>query len=164
LASIDQYNRSRTGESRKQKASSLPARDDTHNWLPLPQATLAWGSPPPHRPLRAVRGPQEGNKGWEFNGAVSAANRHEPQETTIEPIETSLADRIRKFRASPDVVRSNVRVSDDVFSRVTAFFANNRVKKVDILSYLLFAFLPKRKPSGHLPQWLLQIPPVARTA
>jgi hypothetical protein len=48
-----------------------------------------------------------------------------------------------------------------VFSRVTAFFANNRVKKVDILSYLLFAFLPKRKPSGHLPQWLLQIPPVA---
>jgi len=48
-----------------------------------------------------------------------------------------------------------------VFSRVTAFFANNQVKKVDILSYLLFAFLPKRKPSGHLPQWLLQIPPVA---
>jgi hypothetical protein len=88
--------------------------------------------------------------------------RDEPrQETTIEPIETSLADGIRKFRASPDVVRSNVRVSDDVFSRVTAFFANNRVKKVDILSYLLFAFLPKRKPSGHLPQWLLQIPPVA---
>jgi len=88
--------------------------------------------------------------------------RDEPQqETTIEPIETSLADGIRKFRASPDVVRSNVRVSDDVFSRVTAFFANNRVKKVDILSYLLFAFLPKRKPSAHLPQWLLQIPPVA---
>jgi len=78
-ASIDQYNRSRGGESRKQKASSLSARDDTRNWLPLPQATLAWGSPPPHRPLRAVRGPQEGNKGGSLTGPSQPLNSHEPQ-------------------------------------------------------------------------------------
>ena len=61
------------GESRKQKASSLPARDDTRNWLPLPQATLAWGSPPPHSIDHSVpfEEPQEGNKEGSLT-AVSA--------------------------------------------------------------------------------------------
>jgi hypothetical protein len=51
------------GSRGSRKPPGCQARDDIRNWLPLPQATLAWGSPPPHRPLRAVRGPQEGNKG-----------------------------------------------------------------------------------------------------
>jgi hypothetical protein len=36
--------------------------------FPCPRLPFAWGSPPPHRPLRAVRGPQEGNKGGSLTG------------------------------------------------------------------------------------------------
>jgi len=80
-------------------------------------------------------------------------------ELPVQPIETSLAEAIRKFRAPDEVVRSNVRVSEDVFSRVTAFFANNPASKLDILTYLLFTYLPRPTPSGRVPPWLLEIPP-----
>jgi hypothetical protein len=36
--------------------------------FPCPRLPFAWGSPPPHRPLRAVRGPQEGNKEGSLTG------------------------------------------------------------------------------------------------
>lgn len=80
-------------------------------------------------------------------------------ELPVQPIETSLAEAIRKFRAPDEVVRSNVRVSDEVFSRVTGFFANNPVSKLDILTYLLFTYLPRPTPSGRIPPWLLEVPP-----
>jgi hypothetical protein len=80
-------------------------------------------------------------------------------ESPVPPIETSLAESIRKFRAPAEVIRSNVRVSDDVFSRVTAFFANNPASKLDILTYLLFTYLPRVTPSGRVPPWLLEVPP-----
>jgi hypothetical protein len=80
-------------------------------------------------------------------------------ELAVQPIETSLAEAIRKFRAPDEVIRSNVRVSDDVFSRVTAFFANNPASKLDILTYLLFTYLPRVTPSGRVPPWLLEVPP-----
>ncbi|MGA8655238.1 MAG: hypothetical protein WB586_03750 [Chthoniobacterales bacterium] len=81
------------------------------------------------------------------------------EEPPIQPIETSLAEAMRKFRAPDEVNRSNVRVSDDVFSRVTAFFVNNPVSKLDILTYLLFTYLPRVTPSGRAPPWLLEVPP-----
>jgi len=80
-------------------------------------------------------------------------------ELPVRPIETSLAEAIRKFRVPDEVIRSNVRVSDDVFSRVTAFFANKPPSKLDILTYLVFTYLPRVAPSGRVPPWLLEIPP-----
>jgi len=80
-------------------------------------------------------------------------------ELPVQPIKTSLAEAIRKFRVPDEVIRSNVRVSDDVFSRVTEFFANNPPSKLDILSYLIFTYLPRVVPSGRVPPWLLEVPP-----
>ena len=67
-------------------------------------------------------------------------------ELPVQPIKTSLAEAIRRFRAPDEVIRSNVRVSDDVFSRVTEFFANNPPSKLDILTYLIFTYLPRVVP------------------
>lgn len=80
-------------------------------------------------------------------------------ELPVQPTKTSLAEAIRKFRVPDGVIRSNVRVSDDVFSRVTEFFANNPPSKLDILTYLIFTYLPRVVPLGRVPPWLLEVPP-----
>ena len=112
-----------------------------------PAETRAGGGGGEQSPVHAIEEPAPG-------GAEASA-----AEPPIQPIETSLAEVMRKFRAPDEVNRSNVRVSDDVFSRVTAFFVNNPVGKLDILTHLLFTYLPRVAASGRVPSWLLEAPP-----
>jgi hypothetical protein len=116
-------------------------------------------------PTQPPAGPREGGGGGEQSPAHAIEEpalgdaEASAAEPPIQPIETSLAEAMRKFRAPDEVNRSNVRVSDDVFSRITAFFVNNPVSKLDILTYLLFTYLPRVTPSGRAPSWLLEAPP-----
>jgi hypothetical protein len=118
-------------------------------------------------PVQPPGEPPEGSGGGEQDPAqaieqpppAAEAVEAPAAEPPIQPIERSLAGAMRKFRAPDEVNRSNVRVSDDVFSRVTAFFVNNPVSKLDILTYLLFTYLPRVTPSVRAPSWLLEAPP-----
>ena len=119
------------------------------------QPSVSLMAPVPPRAERA-----EVSEGGEKYPDVSIEQRERVSvQTAIEPIKTSLAEAIRKFRVPDEVIRSNVRVSDDVFSRVTEFFANNPPSKLDILTYLIFTYLPRVVPSGRVPPWLLEVPP-----
>jgi hypothetical protein len=90
-------NEAQQGRGVEETESLLVARDDIRNWLPLPQATLAWGSPPPHRPLRAVRGPQEGNKRGSLTGPsppLIAMSRKRQQSNRLKTSRISWADMV----------------------------------------------------------------------
>ena len=116
-----------------------------------------------HRPMRAGLWPRlcfiSIAAGCLYAQAVDEKSVQTAVELPVQPIKTSLAEAIRKFRVPDEVIRSNVRVSDDVFSRVTEFFANNPPSKLDILTYLIFTYLPRVVPSGRVPPWLLEVPP-----
>lgn len=123
-----------------------------------PSVSLMAPAQPPAEPPEVSGGGEQSPEGaTQQNEPVGA----EPPtaDPLVHPIETSLAQAMRRFRAPDAVNRSNVRVSDDVFSRVTGFFVHNPVSKLDILTYLLFAYVPRMTPSGRAPPWLLEVPP-----
>ena len=123
-----------------------------------PSVSLMAPAQPPAEPLEGSGGGEQPPAQAIEEPALVAAEAS-GAEPPVQPIETSLADAVRKFRTPDEVNRSNVRVSDDVFSRITAFFVNTPVSKLDILTYLLFTYLPRVTPSGRTPSWLLEAPP-----
>lgn len=123
-----------------------------------PTVSLMAPTQPPAEPLEVSGGGEESPK-EELQQSESGAAPPAIAESQVPPIETALAEAMRRFKAPDEVNRSNVRVSDDVFSRVTAFFVSNPVSKLDILSYLLFSYVPRVTPSGRAPAWLLEVPP-----
>ena len=77
--------------------------------------------------------------------------------------EAAIAEIARAARAFPypeTLGRGSVRVSEDVFSRITMIFAKQRIDKILILSYLLYSHVPAES-SPRVPKWLLETPPKA---
>jgi hypothetical protein len=67
--------------------------------------------------------------------------------------------RVAKEYPYPETLgRGSVRVSEDVFSRVTMIFASQRIDKILVLSYLLYKYVPV-EGSQRVPKWLLDTPP-----
>jgi hypothetical protein len=54
--------------------------------------------------------------------------------------------------------RGSVRVSEDVFSRITMIYARARIDKILVLSYLLYVYVPV-EGLQRVPKWLLEAPP-----
>jgi hypothetical protein len=71
-----------------------------------------------------------------------------------------IARAARSFAYPETLGRGSVRVSEDVFSRITMIFAKQRIDKILILSYLLYSHVPAEN-SQRVPKWLLETPPKA---
>jgi hypothetical protein len=75
-------------------------------------------------------------------------------------IEESRADEMMKFKRPADATKNNVRVTENVFSCVTDYAIIRGVDKINVVSYLLYAHLPKRVQSAKsTPEYLLREPP-----
>jgi hypothetical protein len=85
-----------------------------------------------------------------------------PDQFTVDATITEIA-RAAKAYPYPDVTgRGSVRISEDVFSRVTMIYAKARIDKILVLSYLLYSHVPA-EGTQRVPKWILEPPPkVAR--
>jgi hypothetical protein len=81
-----------------------------------------------------------------------------PELSTIEAAIAEIGRAVREFPYPDTPGRGSVRVSEDVFSRVTMIFAKQRIDKILVLSYLLYRHAP---PEGlqRVPKWVLETPP-----
>ena len=99
------------------------------------------------------------NETGDFHSVLSEA--HIPadlEQFTVEATITEIA-RAAKAYAYPDVTgRGSVRVSEDVFSRVTMVYAKARIDKILVLSYLLYCHVPAEGVQ-RVPKWVLDPPP-----
>jgi hypothetical protein len=78
--------------------------------------------------------------------------------STVEAAIVEIARAAREFPYPDTPGRGSVRISEDVFSRVTMIFAKQRIDKILVLSYLLYSHVP---PEGlqRVPKWVLETPP-----
>ena len=75
-------------------------------------------------------------------------------------IEESRANEMVKFKRPADATKNNVRVTEHVFSCVTDYAIIRGVDKVNVVSYLLYAHLPKKVQSAKsTPEYLIKEPP-----
>jgi hypothetical protein len=80
------------------------------------------------------------------------------EQYTTEATITEIARAAREY-AYPDVPsRGSVRISEDVFSRITMIYAKARIDKILVLSYLLYSHVPA-EGLQRIPRWLLEPPP-----
>ena len=81
-----------------------------------------------------------------------------PELSTVEAAIAEIGRAVREFPYPNTTGRGSVRVSEDVFSRVTMIFAKQRIDKILVLSYLLYRHAP---PEGlqRVPKWVLETPP-----
>jgi hypothetical protein len=83
-----------------------------------------------------------------------------PEPAAVEAAIGEIARAARAFAYPETLGRGSVRVSEDVFSRITMIFAKQRIDKILILSYLLYSHVPAEN-SQRVPKWLLETPPKA---
>ena len=83
-----------------------------------------------------------------------------PEPADAEAAIAEIARAARAFAYPETLGRGSVRVSEDVFSRITMIFAKQRIDKILVLSYLLYSHVPAEN-SQRLPKWLLETPPKA---
>jgi hypothetical protein len=83
-----------------------------------------------------------------------------PEPAGVEAAIAEIARAARAFAYPETLGRGSVRVSEDVFSRITMIFAKQRIDKILILSYLLYSHVPAEN-SQRVPKWLLETPPRA---
>ena len=75
-------------------------------------------------------------------------------------IEESMAEKMSKLKKAADATKNNVRVTEQVFSCVTDFAIIRGVDKVNVVTYLLYAHLPKKDQSFKTtPEYLIKEPP-----
>jgi hypothetical protein len=116
--------------------------------VPASETEVEWG--PPTGARDHVNGPSEGD--------VLILRKPEP--TDVEAAIAEIARAARAFPYPETLGRGSVRVSEDVFSRITMIFAKQRIDKILILSYLLYSHVPAEN-SPRVPKWLLETPPKA---
>jgi hypothetical protein len=81
-----------------------------------------------------------------------------PKISTVEAAIAEIGRAAREF-PYPDIPgRGSVRVSEDVFSRVTMIFAKQRIDKILVLSYLIYSYIPAEN-AQRVAAWLLEKPP-----
>jgi hypothetical protein len=81
-----------------------------------------------------------------------------PEPSAVEAVIAEIGRAAREYPFPETLSRGSVRVSEDVFSRVTMIFANQRIDKILVLSYLLYNYVPA-EGSHRVPKWLLDAPP-----
>ena len=81
-----------------------------------------------------------------------------PEPSAVETVIAEIARAAREYAYPETLGRGSVRVSEDVFSRVTMIFANQRIDKILVLSYLLYNYAPS-EGAQRFPKWLLDTPP-----
>jgi len=75
-------------------------------------------------------------------------------------IEESMAEKMSKLKKASDATKNNVRVTEQVFSCVTDYAIIRGVDKVNVVTYLLYAHLPKKDQSLKTPpEYLIKEPP-----
>ena len=84
------------------------------------------------------------------------AERIQPPSSTEEP----MAEQMLKLRRAADATKNNVRVTEQVFSCVTDYAIIRGVDKVNVVTYLLYAHLPKKsQPAKRPSEYLIKEPP-----
>ena len=81
-----------------------------------------------------------------------------PELSTVEAAIAEIGRAVREFPYPNTTGRGSVRVSEDVFSRVTMIYAKQRIDKILVLSYLLFRDVPA-EGLQRVPRWVLEKPP-----
>ena len=75
-------------------------------------------------------------------------------------ITESMAEKMSKLKKAADATKNNVRVTEQVFSCVTDYAIIRGVDKVNVVTYLLYAHLPKKEQSFKTaPEYLIKEPP-----
>jgi hypothetical protein len=75
-------------------------------------------------------------------------------------IEESRAEEMLRLKRPPDATKNNVRVTELAFSCVTDYAIIRGVDKVNVVTYLLYAHLPKKvQPAKNTPEYLIKEPP-----
>jgi hypothetical protein len=85
-----------------------------------------------------------------------------PAERTKPPprITESVTEKMSKLKKTADATKNNVRVTEQVFSCVTDYAVIRGVDKVNVVTYLLYAHLPKKDQSFKTaPEYLIKEPP-----
>jgi hypothetical protein len=86
----------------------------------------------------------------------------EPTERIKPPsrITELMAEKMSKLKKAADATKNNVRVTEQVFSCVTDYAVIRGVDKVNVVTYLLYAHLPKKDQSFKTaPEYLIKEPP-----
>ena len=94
--------------------------------------------------------------------ARSEESPAEPAERIKPPsrITESMAEKMSKFKKAADATKNNVRVTEQVFSCVTDYAIIRGVDKINVVTYLLYAHLPKKDQSFKTaPEYLIKEPP-----
>jgi hypothetical protein len=81
-----------------------------------------------------------------------------PEPEAAEAAIAEIARAARAFAYPETLGRGSVRVSEDVFSRITMIFAKQRIDKILVLSYLLYNYVPV-EGLQRVSRWLLEPPP-----
>ena len=81
-----------------------------------------------------------------------------PELSTVDAAIAEIGRAVREFPYPDTLGRGSVRVSEDVFSRVTMIFAKQRIDKILVLSYLLYRHVPA-EGLQRVPRWVLETPP-----
>jgi hypothetical protein len=85
-----------------------------------------------------------------------------PEERIKPPsrIMESMAEKMSKLKKAADATKNNVRVTEQVFSCVTDYAVIRGVDKINVVTYLLYAHLPKKDQSFKTaPEYLIKEPP-----
>jgi hypothetical protein len=87
---------------------------------------------------------------------VSSEDRIKPPSRITE----SMAEKMSKLKKAADATKNNVRVTEQVFSCVTDYAIIRGVDKVNVVTYLLYAHLPKKDQLFKTPpEYLIKEPP-----
>ena len=105
-------------------------------------------------PESPVEKPSEPVRSEESSAAP--AERIKPSSRITE----SMAEKMSKLKKAADATKNNVRVTEQVFSSVTDYAIIRGVDKVNVVTYLLYAHLPKKDQSFKTaPEYLIKEPP-----
>jgi hypothetical protein len=104
-------------------------------------------SPPGEKPSELVRSEES---------PAAPAERIKPPSRIME----SMAEKMSKLKKAADATKNNVRVTEQVFSCVTDYAIIRGVDKINVVTYLLYAHLPKKEQSFKTaPEYLIKEPP-----
>ena len=81
-----------------------------------------------------------------------------PEQFTIEATISEIARAAKKYSYPDTSGRGSVRISEDIFSRITMVYAKARIDKILVLSYLLYSHVPAEGVQ-RVPKWILEPPP-----
>jgi hypothetical protein len=101
-----------------------------------------------------------GKRDWGEPAGDDMLILQKPEPSSAEAAIAEIARAARAFAFPETLGRGSVRVSEDVFSRITMVFAKQRIDKILVLSYLLYSYVPAEN-SQRIPKWLLETPPKA---